>query len=541
MAVSLIPIAGAANMMLRTLLPGLPQRYAFAGSAIGALLPIVGFSSEALSEGPNFRVFERLDDPVHALMLTVPALAGLASYWFGRNNADLTAKLKARERSERHLLKLSLQDRLTGLPNRRALEREIERFIALRAQGRFCPAFLLLDLDKFKHVNDTMGHDAGDELLTQFVERLQGSLGALARLFRLGGDEFVITLAGSPEDGDIERLCRMIKTKADEPFNLRAGSAITGVSIGISYLDPADTDMADILKRADLALYIAKDIPGSSHAFHTPALAAHMLGQMRIEQEMAAGLRNGEFFLEYQPIVDSARRGYHAFEALVRWRHPTRGVLTPDQFLPVAERSGHIMALGRFVVAQAIRDAAGWPEHIGVAVNVTGDEFRDPNFVRHIRDCLEANSLKPARLTIEITEAVFTADIGLVRACLVELRDIGVRIALDDFGIGFSSISHLREFPIDQLKVDRSFTVAMLDGGRETELIDIIMRLGRIFDVSATVEGVETQTQMDMAFTLGATAVQGYHISRPVSADTVQELIYSAGFEPLKPALRISA
>lgn len=528
-------------MMLRTLLPGLPQRYAFAGSAIGALLPIVGFSSEALSEGPNSHVFERLNEPVHALMLTVPALAGLAFFWFGKNSALLTAKLKTRERSERHLLRLSLQDRLTGLPNRRALEREIERFIAVRAQGRFRPALLLLDLDKFKHVNDTMGHDAGDELLTLFVERLGDSLGALARLYRLGGDEFVITLAGSPEDGDVERLCRMIKAKADEPFELQAGRAITGVSIGISYLDPADTGMADVLKRADLALYIAKDIPGSSHAFHTTALAAHMLGQMQVEQEIANGLRDGAFFLEYQPIVDAAHHGYNAFEALVRWKHPSRGVLTPDQFLPVAERCGHIMALGRFVVAQAIQDAAEWPDHIGIAVNVTGDEFRDPNFVRHICDCLEANGLRPSRLTIEITEAIFTADISLVRACLVELRDMGVRIALDDFGIGFSSISHLREFPVDQLKVDRSFTVAMLDGGRETELIDIIMRLGRIFDVSATVEGVENQNQMDMAFTLGAAAVQGYHISRPVSAATVQELIYSAGFEPLKPALRISA
>ena len=528
-------------MMLRTLLPGLPQRYAFAGSALGACLPILGFSTEALSEGRSFDVFHRMNEPVHLLMLTVPVLAGLVSYGFGVSSAALAAKLKARERSERQLLKLSLQDRLTGLPNRHALEREVERFVAVRDRGQFRPALLLLDLDKFKHVNDTMGHDAGDELLRQFVERLQGSLGSLVRLFRFGGDEFVITLAGSPEERDIERLCRMIKAKADEPFELSAGRAMTGVSIGISYLDDADTGMTDILKRADLALYIAKDIPGSSHAFYTDGLARHMLDQMRLEQEIASGLRNGEFFVEYQPIVDATHRSYEAFEALVRWRHPLRGVLLPESFLAITERCGHIMALGRVVMAQAIRDAAEWPEQVGLAVNVAGDEFRDPNFVAFVRHCLEANGLTPSRLTIEITESVFTADIVLVRQSLLKLREMGVRIALDDFGMGFSSISHLREFPIDQLKVDRSFTQAITEGGRETELVDIILRLGRIFDVSATVEGVETQTQMEMAFTLGAAAVQGYHISRPVPAATVQQLIITAGIEPLRPALLISA
>jgi diguanylate cyclase (GGDEF)-like protein len=528
-------------MMLRTLLPGLPQRYAFAGSAIGALFPIIGFGSEALAKGADFHISQKLGEPVHALMLTVPLIAGLVFHRFGRTSAALADRLKARERSERQLLRLSLQDRLTGLPNRRALEREIERFIAVRDTGQFRPALLLLDIDKFKHVNDTLGHDAGDELLKTFTERLQASLGPLVRLFRLGGDEFVITLTGSPGNSDIERLCRMIKMRADEPFELKSGRAVTGVSIGISYLEPTDTCMGDILKRADLALYVAKDIPGSSHAFHTEGLARRMVDQMRMEQDIANGMQQGEFFLEYQPIVAASRGSYLAFEALLRWRHPERGVIGPENFLPVAERSGHMMKLGRFVLGEAIRDAAAWPAAIGVAVNVTGDEFRDPTFVGYIRDCLARHGLAPGRLTIEITEAAFSADISLVRNCLVELRAMGVRIALDDFGVGFSSISHLREFPVDQLKVDRSFTHAMTDGRREAELVDIIVRLGKIFDVAATVEGVENQTQMDLAFTLGASAVQGFHISRPVPLHTVQELINLAGFEPLKPAFPISA
>lgn len=528
-------------MMLRTLLPGIPQRYAFAGSAIGALLPLIGFTTEALVRGRQFNFIDQLADPVHALMLTVPMLAGIGCYGFGRSRAALVARLKAREKSQRQLLALSFRDRLTGLPNRRALEREVDRFITASPQGRFRPAVLLLDLDKFKHVNDTMGHDAGDELLTLFADRLSHSLGALVRLFRLGGDEFVMTLAGAPLDSDVDRLCRMIKSKADEPFELRAGKAITGVSIGISYVEKNDTGVADILKRADLALYIAKDIPGSSHAFYTAGLASQMVEQMQTEQQIARGLRNGEFFLEYQPIVNSVSKGYKAFEALIRWRHPERGVLMPDAFLPVASRCGHMIGIGRFVVGQAIRDAGDWPEHIGVAVNITGEEFRDPDFVRHVGTTLDACGVRPERLTLEITETMFAADFAQLQSGLLALRDLGVRIALDDFGSGCSTINRLRQFPFDQLKVDRSFTQAMVEDGRESELFQLILRLGRVFNVSATVEGIETQHQMDMALSSGAAAIQGYHISRPVSLDTVRALILSAGIPPQNPARLISA
>jgi diguanylate cyclase (GGDEF)-like protein len=525
-------------MMLRTLLPGLPQRYAFAGSAIGALLPILGFSSEALSVGPDFRFAERLQEPVHALMLVVPMLAGITFYWFGKTRDVLSTRLQARERSERALLKLSMQDRLTGLPNRRAFEREFQRFIAARKQGEFRPALLLLDLDKFKHINDTMGHDAGDELLKQFADRLGACLGPLVRLFRLGGDEFVVTVAGSPQDGDVERLCRMIKAKAEEPFMLAAGKAMAGVSIGVSYLEPADASMGEVMKRADIALYAAKDIMGSAHAFHSEGLGELVVEQTRAEQEIADAFAKGEFFLEYQPIADASNRAFNSFEALVRWRHPTLGTISPQDFLPAAKRSGHMTDLGRWVITHAVGDAATWPDHIGVAVNVTGGELCDPAFIEHIHETLAQHGLDPSRLTIEITEMMFAADIDAVRAALADLRSRGITIAIDDFGL--ASISHLRQFPIDRLKVDRAFTSAMVDSSRETELVDLMMKVGKVFGVPATVEGIETETQMDLAVKMGASAVQGFHISHPVPADTVQTLI-SAGFAPQKPAFLISA
>jgi diguanylate cyclase (GGDEF)-like protein len=528
-------------MMLQTLLPGQSQRYAFAGSAIGALLPLIGLSTEALSQGAAFDFPAWVNEPAHALMFTVPVLAGLAFHRFGTISDTLLAKLKARERSERNLLKLSLQDRLTGLPNRRALEREIDRIVQARTQGRFRPALLLLDLDKFKHVNDTMGHEAGDELLRLFAERLRGALGPLVRLFRLGGDEFVILLSGAPGDTDVERLCAMIEARADEPFDLRAGKALTGVSIGVSYLETNDASMADILRRADLALYVAKDIAGSSHAIYSEDVARVMLDQMQMEQDIAKGLANREFFLEFQPISNAADGNLQGCEALVRWRHPQRGVLSPEAFLAVAERSGHILALGRFVISEAIRNAALWPVHVGISVNVSGNEFRNPAFVAHVAQTLRDHGVEPRRLTIEITESTFAIDIGIVRAGLDELKRMGVRIAIDDFGIGFSSIHHLRNFPVDEIKVDRSFTRVMAEGGRETEIVDIIVKLGRLFHLTATIEGVETRSQLDMAVKLGASAIQGFHISHPVSADAVRKLIFSAGFKPQQPDLMISA
>lgn len=528
-------------MMLRAFAPGIAQRYAIVGLALGTILPILGLMSEAVLADRSAQVQFRLDQPFHLLMLASPLFASVAFYWFGCVKADLLDKLKAREKVERRLLHLSLHDRLTGLPNRMALEKEILDFVGARGKGRLRPAVMLLDLDKFKHVNDTLGHDAGDELLRIFSQRIADSMGPLARLFRLGGDEFVISVAGSPDKTDVERLCRLIEDEVSQPFDLKSGKAVIGVSIGISFLEAGDLAMADVMKRADLALYAAKEIAGSSHVFHTAPLAEDMLERMRIEQEIAGALIRGEFFLEYQPIVSASSREVAAFEALVRWQHPERGVLQPESFLAIAERSGHIMALGKFVVGRAIEDASRWPAQIGVAVNVTGDEFKDPHFIEHVRTALEIHAFDPARLTIEITESIFTVDIALVRQGLTELHRLGVKVAIDDFGVGFSSINHLRQFPVDRLKVDRSFTRDLLDGGRETELVDVILRLGRIFNVSTTIEGVESEDQLELVRALGAADVQGYLFSRPVSASAVIAMVARPGNDDLSGPLRISA
>jgi diguanylate cyclase (GGDEF)-like protein len=527
-------------MMLRALLPGVSQRYAIVGLALGSLFPILGLVAEFLLHR-NRAVELRLDEPFRALLFALPLLMATVFFLFGRSRERLLIRLSAGEVIERELLYLSLHDRLTGLPNRASLEREIERFAMARRKGRSRPAFLLLDLDKFKHVNDTLGHDAGDELLQLFSIRVTGAVGPQARIFRLGGDEFVVTVAGSPSDVDLERLCRSVEMRAAEPFELRAGRAVIGVSIGIAYFEADDFSMPDVIKRADLALYAAKDIAGSAHVFHDRVLASGMQERMRTEQEIASGLLREEFFVEYQPVVNATTREIAAFEALARWRHPQRGVLSPEHFLSIAERSGHMLALGRFVLGRAIEDAGRWPEAIGVAVNVTGDEFCDARFVDHIRTLLEIHNVAPSRLTIEITEAAFTIDTAIIRKGLSELSDLGVKVAIDDFGMGFSSINHLKQFPIDRLKIDRSFTQAMLEGGRETELVQIILRLGQIFGIQTTVEGIENEDQLEAVRMLGAADVQGFLISRPLTASAASALAYSQSGSFAETALRVSA
>lgn len=527
-------------MMLRALLPGIAQRHALAGLALGSLVPVIGLAV-AFFSARNHQIELRLDDPFHALVLAVPLFMAAVFYRFGRIKAELLVRLGAGEVIERELLYMSLHDRLTGLPNRTSLERQIGRFSAARGKERSRPAFLLLDLDKFKHVNDTLGHDAGDELLQLFSARITAVVGPQARIFRLGGDEFVITVEGAPSDADIESICRSIAARAAEPFQLRAGRAVIGASIGVAYFEADDRGLPDVMKRADLALYAAKEIAGSAHVFHDRVLADGMQERMRTEQEIASGLLREEFFVEYQPVVSALTREVAAFEALVRWRHPRRGVLSPEHFIAIAERSGHMLALGRFVLGRAIADAGRWPEAIGVAVNVTGNEFRDPHFVNHIRTMLELHGVAPGRLTIEITEAAFTIDTAIIRKGLSELRTLGVKVAIDDFGVGFSSINHLRQFPVDRLKVDRSFTRELLEGGRGSELVEIILKLGKVFGIRTTVEGIESEDQLEAVRALGAADVQGFLISRPLPAGAASAFAFSQAGGAAGTPMRFSA
>ena len=481
-------------MMLTTLLPRIEQRYAAAGAIFGSLLPTICLAADTLFAGPSGA---GLSAPTATALALMPVFFGVGFYRIGRSRARLLAELYRGRRTEARLRHDACHDRLTGLANRFCLERDIRALVeAGKADAEFRPALLLVDLDRFKYVNDSLGHAAGDDLLAAIAARLLAALTPTGRVYRLGGDEFVVTLAGNPSPGKVEDVCRTISALFSQPFELRSGRVSSGCSIGATFMEPADATMSDLLKRADLALYEAKEEPGNSFRFFDAVLADETRMRAEIEHDLARAIAAGEFHLEYQPIVAAEDRAVRAFEALLRWSHPQRGAIAPEHFIPAAERTGLILALGNFAVREACLAAARWPVPAGVSVNVVGEQFKDREFVDHVKACLAGAGLAPERLTIEVTEAIFSVDEAIIRDSLGALRRHGVRVALDDFGIGFSSIGNLRALPIDQLKIDRSFARAMMENRRDADLVEIILRLGQTFDVTTTVEGIERESHV---------------------------------------------
>lgn len=520
-------------MMLKTLLPRIEQRYALAGSIFGAFLPTICVAADQLLRDNAQASLFGFSTPTATALALMPVFFGVGFYQIGRSKAQLLDELSQRRQTELQLTHAAHHDRLTGLSNRFCLERDVQAIVEGR-EDRDRPALLLLDLDRFKFVNDSLGHDAGDQLLAAIGARLKRALAATARVYRLGGDEFVVTIAGRPSQGKIENVCRTICDLFEEPFELKHTRITSGCSIGVTFMEAGDTSMSELLKRADVALYEAKETHGSGFRFFDAALAADVQARAAIEHDLARAISANEFFLEYQPIVGVETRSVRAFEALLRWRHPEKGLIMPDVFIPAAEKTGLILPLGNWVVREACREAVNWPSPTGVAVNVVGDQFKDRAFVDYVKACLAETGLAAGRLTIEVTESVFSVDETVIRESLSELREHGVRVALDDFGIGFSSINNLRAFPIDQLKIDRSFARAMMESKRDADLVDIILKLGQTFQVTTTVEGIETESQLDFIHQRGASEAQGYLISGPVAAQDV------AGF--LTPAAkRLSA
>lgn len=509
------------NMMLEPI-PSAGRRPGLLSCAcFGISFPLFVYALEARSHGMASAARLMLTDPLHTISFAFPALATVFGHRLHESQRYFQTLVTARDEQEHQLVMDAFYDTLTGLPNRRSLERDMALSTGRTAGG----AVILLDIDRFKFVNDTMGHDAGDALLIAMSERVTKALAGEGRLYRLGGDEFVAVMPGLVERSAVEACCLDIEAAASRPLDLAQGRVVAGISIGVTMTGPDERDVAAVLKRADLALYRAKEISGSSHAFFDGELATKALARIEIERDLLRALADEEFFLEYQPIFNIPTRRVKCLEALLRWQHPEKGLIAPDKFVPLAERAGLILPIGRWVLREACVEASGWPNETGVAVNVSGDQFKDPTFVAYVRSVLAETGLAPQRLTIEVTESVFTVDISIIQKSLADLRATGVKIALDDFGTGFSSINNLKRFPLDHLKIDKSFTDAMLKGGNDSELVSLMSRLGEVFQLSTTIEGVETETQLEFAHLMGIRNVQGYLISRPVPASAVAGLL----------------
>jgi diguanylate cyclase (GGDEF)-like protein len=431
-------------------------------------------------------------------------------------------------RVEEQIRYLASHDGLTGLPNRAQLLARVDEALG---RGRRGESFGLhyLDLDNFKIINDAQGHPAGDLLLKLAAGRMRTCLSPGDMLARIGGDEFVVLQAGLETPEQAGELAGRLVAAMAEPFDLEGRQAFIGLSAGISVYPGDGTNARDLLKNADLAMYRSKSEGRNTFRFFELAMDARVQERRLLELDLRRALANEEFEIYYQPQVDATTETIVGCEALLRWHHPTRGMVAPGEFIPLAEEIGVIVPLGAWVLHRACRDAAAWPAAVGVAVNLSSHQFKGLSLYQSVVSALDASGLSPARLELEITESVLLANTESTIATLKLLRAMGVRIAMDDFGTGYSSLSYLRSFPFDKLKIDRSF---IKDFGEDNENSAIVVRavasLGAALGMTTTAEGVETVEQLRLIRSLGCDEVQGYYFGRPCPAGELTALFDKA-------------
>jgi diguanylate cyclase (GGDEF)-like protein len=425
---------------------------------------------------------------------------------------------------EHRISHLAFHDSLTGLPNRSYFRQALDQAIVRAPRAGEEVAVLCLDLDGFKSVNDTIGHPVGDALL----RHLGAVLTEVAHdglVSRLGGDEFAIILSGRFDPDRPRALAQEILDRVAKPMLTDGHQIATGFSIGIAIGPNDGADPDQLLKNADLALYRAKRDGRGVFRFFEPSLDAAARKRRQLELDLREALQTGQFRLNYQPIFDLKANRIGGFEALARWRHPVRGEVGPTEFIPVAEDTGLIIAIGEWVMHEACRQAAQWPEHVRVAVNVSPLQFRHQGFQAVILQALARSGLAPERLEVEITESVFLEGEEPVLALLHRLREMGIRVALDDFGTGYSSLSYLRSFPFDKIKIDRSFVTSVAEDTSSAAIVQAIVELASALNMDTTAEGVEDKEQLDKLRGQGCGSIQGYFFSRPVESGAVQDMI----------------
>jgi diguanylate cyclase (GGDEF)-like protein len=431
-----------------------------------------------------------------------------------------------RRRAEARIRHMARHDALTDLANRSLLKERIEVALARRAESESF-AVLCLDLDRFKSVNDTLGHPVGDALLKAVAARLQDCVGRDDTLARFGGDEFAIVQMSSAQPQAATALAQKVIAALSEPFTIEGHQILIGCSVGIA-LAPADGADADqLLKNGDMALYRVKGEGRGACRFFEPEMDARMQARRLLELDLRRALQNGDFELHYQPVVNLGTNEVTSFEALLRWRHPQRGMVSPADFIPLAEEIGLIVPLGEWVLRRACTDAATWPDSIKVAVNLSPAQFKSRRLLESVITALAVSKLSANRLELEITEGVLLDDHDTTLAILHQLRGFGVRIAMDDFGTGYSSLSYLRSFPFDKIKIDSSFIRTIADEDSSLAIIRAVTGLSTSLGMMTTAEGVETEEQLARVRAEGCTEVQGFIFSAARPSDEVMELVAS--------------
>lgn len=526
--------------------PSLPEDYSAAidGVQIG---PLAGSCGTAAYLGRSIEVTDIANDPLWAEFKALALPQGLRACWStpirgsdGRvigafafyyrtcrspgapdrtiveacvNLCAIALEQEARKAS---IHRLAYFDPLTGVANRASFERYARDMLSAAVRDTSVLAIHWIDLDNFKSVNDTLGHQAGDAALRIVTQRLSKALWSGEFLARIGDDEFVVLQCPAKRHEDIEDLARRLVAAASEPVALGSGSlASISASIGIARAPRDGATLAELMKKADLALYDAKLNGRGAFSFFDEKIEARFAARWQLEKDLEQALARNEFELHFQPIVDLAKIELTGFEALLRWRRPGHGLLTPPQFLDAAEKAGLIGEIGAFVLQEACALGASLPKPLRIAVNLSPTQLLEPSFALQVAKAVVKNNFSPRRLELEITESALLLENGATLACLNDLRRLGASIALDDFGTGFSALSHLRVFPVDRIKIDRSFVQEVDRDNKSAFVIRAIIGLARELGVKTTAEGIETHSQLRMLHSLGCDEIQGYLISRP--------------------------
>ncbi len=467
---------------------------------------------ESMAEGKSFSDTMKLGDGRIISVANKPIADG---GWLAIHE-DITE----RQQADEQIAHMARHDALTDLPNRIMLRERLQHELKRVKRGE-CVAILCLDLDQFKSVNDTLGHPIGDELLKLVADRLRGCTREPDTIARLGGDEFAIIMTQMSEPSDAAILARRIRELIIRPYQVDGHQIITDISIGVS-IAPIDGMESDVLlKNADMALYGAKADGRGTYRFFEPDMNTRMKVRRDLEMDLRKALHNKEFELYYQPLVTLQTNEISAFEALLRWHHPTRGMISPAEFIPIAEETGLIIPIGEWVLKTACLETVNWPDHVKVAVNLSPSQLHNRNLVKVVTEALEEFGMSAHRLQLEITESVLMQNTFATLATLHELRKLGVQIAMDDFGTGYSSLSYLRSFPFDKIKIDRSFIQDLSNGAEPLAIVHAVAGLANCLNMISTAEGVETQQQLDTLQAIGCTEMQGYLFSQARPAKDV--------------------
>jgi len=435
---------------------------------------------------------------------------------------DVTEEKRAEER----IVHVAHHDALTGLPNRILFSEQLRQALKRVRRGERL-AVLYIDLDRLKRVNDTLGHPIGDRLLKGVADRLRGCIRDIDTVARLSGDEFAVIQSSIDRPSDAAALAKRIRAAIREPIDLNGHQVVVDTSIGISIAPNDGTELDELLKTADIALYEAKNTGRGTYCFYETEMNERMQVRGKLEQDLRNALANGEFELFYQPIVELQDNKITSFEALLRWRHPERGMISPAEFIPIAEEMGLIIPLGEWVLRTACAEAATWPSDIKVSVNVSSLQLTNKNLVNVIISALASARVPADRLELEITESVFIQNTFANLSTLKKLHELGIKFAMDDFGTGYSSLGYLLSFPFSKIKIDRSFITGLSDTNESRAIVRAVADLARNLSMIVTAEGVETDRQLEQVRLLGCSEMQGYLFSHPLPAAEIHRLFLS--------------